>query len=50
MCEADDRNKQALFVLENEWGCGRIDIARMRHLLRGDSSDHEEEEPLARAG
>ena len=51
MCEADDRNKQALFVLENEWGCGRIDIGRLRSLLRGNGDHSEcEEETYARAG
>jgi len=50
MCEADDRNKQALFVLENEWGCGRIDYGRLRQILRGTSCEHleSEDEPLAR--
>jgi hypothetical protein len=48
MCDADDRNKQALYVLENEWGCGRIDLGALRSLLRGDglggcSHQHEEE-------
>ena len=42
MCEADDRNKQALFVLENEWGCGRIDIGRIKGILRGTGCDCEE--------
>jgi hypothetical protein len=52
MCEADDRNRQALFVLENEWGCGRIDVGRIRQILRGEDCDHAEcgEEPLARTG
>lgn len=40
MCDAEIRNKQALFVLENEWGCGRIDVARMMHLLRGDGGPY----------
>lgn len=42
MCEADDRNKRALFVLENEWGCGRIDIGRMLSILRGNGCECEE--------
>ncbi len=41
MCEADDRNKQALFVLENEWGCGRIDVSRIKSILRGTGCDCE---------
>lgn len=35
-CEAELRNRKALFILENEWGCGRIDVAAMQRLLRGD--------------
>jgi hypothetical protein len=42
MCEADERNKQALFVIQNEWGCGRIDIGRIRSILRGDGNECEE--------
>jgi hypothetical protein len=42
MCEADERNQQALFILETEWGCGKIDIGRMQKILRGDVCDHEE--------
>lgn len=38
-CEAERRNKQALFILENEWGCGRIDVAAMQRLLRGDNTE-----------
>ena len=37
VCEADDRNKQALYILENEWGCGKIDVPAMQRLLRGDT-------------
>ena len=36
MCDADERNLRALFILENEWGCGRIDVPAMQRLLRGD--------------
>jgi hypothetical protein len=53
MCEAEERNQRALFVLENEWGCGRIDIGQMRHILRGKPGDYEQdcEEPThARTG
>lgn len=54
MCEADDRNKQALYFLENEWGSGRIDIGRMKGILRGTGCDHTEpdyqEAPLACTG
>ena len=40
-CEAERRNKQALYVLENEWGCGRIDLGQLRRILRGDNEpDH----------
>ena len=37
MCEADERNQQALFILENEWGCGRIDVGELQRILRGDT-------------
>lgn len=30
-----DRNARALFVLENEWGKGLIDIGRMKAILTG---------------
>jgi hypothetical protein len=40
MCEADDRNRQALFVLQTEWGCGRVDIGRIQAILRGDGREH----------
>lgn len=36
-CEAELRNRQALFVLENEWGCGRIDVGKLQRILRGDN-------------
>ena len=39
MCEAEDRNKRALYLLENEWGCGRINLGDMRRILRGDEPD-----------
>lgn len=35
-CEAERRNKQALYILENEWGCGRIDVGALQRLLRGE--------------
>jgi hypothetical protein len=41
MCEANERNQQALFVLENEWGCGKIDVGQLQRILRGDQCDHE---------
>lgn len=44
MCEAEDRNKQALFVLENDWGCGRVDFGGLRRILRGEDCDHTEDE------
>ena len=37
MCEADERNQQALFILENEWGCGRIDVGELQRILRGNT-------------
>lgn len=39
ICEAERRNKQALYVLENKWGCGEIDVPEMQRLLRGDECD-----------
>jgi hypothetical protein len=39
-CEAEERIKKALYLLENEWGCGRIDIAAMQRLLRGETCNH----------
>lgn len=47
MCEADIRNKRALFVIEIDWGCGRIDVGRIKEILRGDGCDCEG--PHARA-
>ena len=43
VCEADERNRRALFILENEWGCGKIDVPAMQRLLRGepDNCDNE---------
>lgn len=38
-CEAELRNKRALYILENEWGCGRIDVGQLQRLLRGDEPD-----------
>lgn len=38
-CEAERRNRKALFLLENEWGCGRINVAELQRLLRGDEPD-----------
>lgn len=35
-CEAAERNARALFILENEWGCGRIDVGRLQKVLRGE--------------
>ena len=39
ICEAERRNKQALYILENEWGCGRIDVGELQRLLRGDECE-----------
>lgn len=40
-CESDRRNKQALYILENEWGCGRIDVYALARLLRGEPCECE---------
>lgn len=37
-CEAETRNKQALYQLENDWGRGILDIGAMQRLLRGDGT------------
>lgn len=39
VCEAERNNKRALFLLENEWGHGRIDVGQMQRVLRGDEPD-----------
>ena len=39
VCEAELRNKRALYELENEWGCGRIDVGKLQRILRGDETD-----------
>jgi len=43
MCEADERNRRALYLLNNEWGNGRININDMRRILTGepDTCDNE---------
>lgn len=43
MCEADERNRRALYLLNNEWGNGRINIHDMRRILTGepDTCDNE---------
>jgi hypothetical protein len=46
MCDAGDRNQQALFVLETEWGCGRVDIGRIKGILLGENRSHECEEQV----
>jgi hypothetical protein len=40
-CEAEERNLRALYILENEWGCGRIDVGKLQKLLRGEDCDHD---------
>lgn len=35
--DAERRCKRALFVLENEWGKGHIDVGLMKAILRGDN-------------
>ena len=38
-CEAELRNQRALYVLENEWGCGRINVGDLQRILRGKEPD-----------
>lgn len=40
-CEAEERNLRALYILENEWGCGRIDVGQLQRILRGETCDHD---------
>jgi hypothetical protein len=35
-CEAADRNKQALHVMELDWGSGKFDYAKIRGILTGE--------------
>jgi len=39
-CEAEERNQRALYLLQNEWGCGRIDVSALVRILRGEPCDH----------
>lgn len=43
-CEAQERIDRALFILENDWGEGRIDLTKMKHALTGDDCNHEEKQ------
>lgn len=38
-CEAARNNTKALYLLENEWGCGRIDVGQLQRILRGTEPD-----------
>lgn len=38
-CEAERRNKQALYELELQWGPGHFDVGKLRGILEGKPSD-----------
>lgn len=40
-CDAARRNKQALYVLELDWGAGHVDIGKLKALLAGECPDCE---------
>jgi hypothetical protein len=37
-CDAADRNKQALYAMELDWGSGKFDYAKIRGILTGEDS------------
>lgn len=43
-CEAEQRNLQAAFEIELQWGAGKIDLGRIKNILSGpdttDCTDH----------
>lgn len=36
--DAERRIKKAIFVIENDWGCGKVDVAEILSILRGQQS------------
>jgi hypothetical protein len=36
-CEAEERILQALYEMENSWGAGVFDYAKIRRILTGDA-------------
>ncbi|MBT2587906.1 hypothetical protein [Arthrobacter sp. ISL-95] len=36
--DAERRIKQAIFLIENDWGCGKVDVAEILAVLRGTPS------------
>lgn len=53
MCDAEERNKQALYILKNDWGSGRVDVGRIMRILdggRGPYTNDCEEPTHARTG
>lgn len=34
-CEAERRNRQALYEMENAWGAGTFDYGKIRRILTG---------------
>jgi hypothetical protein len=37
-CDAADRNKQALYAMELDWGSGKFDYAKIRGILTAEDS------------
>lgn len=43
-CEAEARNRQALYELELQWGAGKLDLGKLRRILNGgEQCEHEPE-------
>ena len=43
-CEADRRNRQALYVMELDWGSGRFDYGKIRGILTGHDTPQDAEQ------
>lgn len=37
--DAERRIKKAIFTIENDWGCGKVDVAEILAILRGRDSN-----------
>ncbi|WP_442545434.1 hypothetical protein ACSBOX_07265 [Arthrobacter sp. KN11-1C] len=40
-CEADRRNKQALYEIELAWGNGIVDLGKLQRILKGTEYESE---------
>gem|GEM_PF-5946944 len=45
MCEADERNRRALFEIGRQKTADAISLRRIEHILTGDVCDHEKAAP-----